>query len=279
MESRTLRLFGLPLGDWFSEFVSPKYLPMGLAIFVAMFAALQFVLLLFNAASTTDRWVFELTPAFLGNLPDLQLAFLSALAAGGEAYLQYGTDPQRRTLGMVLAGLMAAGLVLGLYEAGSDPTGSNVMRMVSLGMVLGIVVMDHRSILGTPARAREVAAVPEPEAAAAPAVAPEISDTAVVDELLDILAEETGILTEPKSTEEEIAGLEALTEEAEAVVHEEEQKEEVEAEEEAEFALQDLETFETWLDEVADKAPEEGATTGKATSRKKHRLRLRTKNE
>lgn len=249
------RAFGLPLGDWLGSFLSPKYLPMGLALYLGMFTVLKFVLLLFDATDTADRWVFELTPAFLGNLPDLQLVFLGAILAGAEAYLQYGTDARHRYLGMGLAGVMAAGLVLGLYAAGSDPTGSNPMRLVTLALVLGIVVLDHFSILAGAEAVAEpipaVEAVPSDVAAEGVAAPHAFGLDADLDEILAELGATGAEGPQPEAIENEIAELDALAREAEVEAEKEEQEEE-EIEQDAEFSIKDLEAFETWLETKAD---------------------------
>lgn len=229
MNDETRQFFGLPLGDWLVSFTSPKYLPMGLAFYLAMFAVMKFVLLLFNATDTLDRSVFELTPAFLLNLPDLQLLFLGSILAGGEAYLQYRTDSRSRYVGMGLAGVMAAGLLLGLYDSGADPTGSNPMRLIILALVLGIVVLDHLSIL-----ASSEAAVGKPSRGPAKPVDIDADIDRTIAELM---------AADSPEVKEEFAELDLLAKEAV-----EEVKEEEEADETAEFALKDLDAFETWLE-------------------------------
>ena len=244
MTNEARHVFGLPLGEWLASFISPTYLPMGVSLYLAMFAVAKFVLLLFNATGTSDRWVFELTPAFLGNLPDIQLAFLGAIAAGLGAFLQYGTDQRHRYLGMVLAGVIAASLVLGLFVAGADVAGANPMRFVTLVMVLGIVVLDQRSIFA------------------------EIEEKAAFERSLEELEEAAKeAVSEPEpsmSIEEEIAELEAFAGNLEL----EGKKEEAEVEEDALFAIEDLDTFERWLESAAEEKPE-GNGRGAKKARKR----------
>lgn len=273
MEVRPRRVFGLPLGEWFSAFVSPTYLPMTLALYTAMYVVLQFVLLPFNAADTADRWAFELTPAFLLGIPDLQLVFLGALVAGAEACLQSSVAARQRYAGTGLVGFMAANFVLGLYAAGPDPLGADAARVVMLGVVLAIVVLDHLGIVsGGGAAAAGAGAAAEPVFPSAPPAPRPVDVTADVDVVIAEL-EARGTPAEP--LEPEIAELEALAQEAAVEAEPEDRKEkeeEEELEQNAEFAIKELDAFETWL-ENKEKIEEEARKAAEARKGEKGKAR------
>lgn len=242
-EARTV--FGLPLGDWLASFFSPRYLPIALSLYVAMYAGLKLVLVVFNAAGAADRWIFELTPAFLLDLPDVQLVFLSTIVAAANAVAHVSVRPRDRVVGLGLSALMAVSLVLSLYASTSDPFGANPARLVMLLVVLAIVPMDQRFLVTRPVAAGAAAEVPVPP----------------VDQDLESLLEEIG--EEPAKAEaadETVRGLEkleALAEEEMAEPPWEESEEEIE--EEAEFAIKELDAFEKWIDKKAEETPPKAA--------------------
>jgi hypothetical protein len=138
---------------------------MGLSLYVAMYAGLKFVLVLFGATDVSDRWVFELTPAFLLNRLDMQLVFLSALLAGANAYLHISVAARDRLEGMLLSAFMAVSLVVALAAAGPDTAGANLSRLAVLLVLLAIVPADHavllaRRRLAEPPDAREAEGEP-----------------------------------------------------------------------------------------------------------------------
>lgn len=206
---------------------------MGLAIFVALFAAMKFVLLVFNATDAADRWVFELSPAFLLNVPDLQLAFIATILAGILAYLEYTGSRPHRQIAMGLGGICALSLVAGLASApGDDP--ATLGRFVALGLLLGIVVLNNLDLLWRPELGVPLAgeAATEEAAVASPSQEGLGEPGAGIDRLLTEILDDT-----------------------EALVT----NEEAEPEETAVFAMEDLETFERWIDLAAE---EETAKAG-----------------
>jgi hypothetical protein len=112
-------------------------------VLVAVYTLGKTVLAIFNAADVTDRWAFELTPAFLAGLANLQLAFLSALVAGANAWLHRSFTRRTLLLGMAMSGVMAVSLILGMQTTRAEFAAVNVERLVALFALLASVGLDH----------------------------------------------------------------------------------------------------------------------------------------
>jgi len=155
LESRFGRNAGLPVGSWFRDFFRPRYLALGISVFLAMYVGLKFIFVLFNAADLGERWSFELTPFAALNLPDVQLAFLSGVAVVTNAFLHYSVQRAHRKWAILLTGSMVAGLLLALRGASADFDPVNLGRVAALVLLLAVVPLDHVDLLRTAPEAPE----------------------------------------------------------------------------------------------------------------------------
>jgi len=155
LDSRFRRNAELPVGSWLRDFFRPRYLALGISVFLAMYVGLKFVLVLFNAADLGERWSFELTPFAVLNLPDVQLAFLSGIAVVSNAYLHYSAHRAHRKWAILLTGSMVAGLLLALRGASADLDPVNLGRVAALVSLLAVVPLDHVDLLRTAPEAPE----------------------------------------------------------------------------------------------------------------------------
>jgi hypothetical protein len=155
LEGRFRRIVALPLAPWFHDFLRPRYASLGISIFLAMYVGLKFILIVFNAADVSERWSFELTPLATLNLPDVQLAFLSGLAAVSNAFLHYSVQRTRRKWAILLTGSMVAGLLLALRAAPMDLDPVNLSRVAALVLLLALVPLDNADLLRTGREAPE----------------------------------------------------------------------------------------------------------------------------
>ena len=155
MESKFRRNAGLPVGSWFRDFFRPRYLALGISVFLAMYVGLKFILVLFNAADLGERWSFELTPFAALNLPDVQLAFLSGVAVVTNAFLHYSVQRAHRKWAILLTGSMVVGLLVALRGASADLDPVNLGRVAALISLLAVVPLDHVDLLHTAPEAPE----------------------------------------------------------------------------------------------------------------------------
>ena len=155
MESRFRRIAGLPVGSWLRDFFRPRYLALGISVFLAMYVGLKFILVLFNAADLGERWSFELTPFAVLNLPDVQLAFLSGVTVVSNAFLHFSVQRAHRKWAIFLTGSMVAGLLLALRGASTDLDPVNLGRVAVLVLLLAVVPLDHVDLLRTAPEAPE----------------------------------------------------------------------------------------------------------------------------
>lgn len=153
MSSERYATARVPIRGWIAAFLAPRYLAQCIVLAVAFYAAVKFVLLVFQATDTAERWVFELTPFFLAGLLDLPLALLSAALLGADAYLHYHIEKNHRRLAMGLTGLAVVSLVLALGRSGSELDAVSGPRLGILFLLLATVPLDHIDIL----RRREAA--------------------------------------------------------------------------------------------------------------------------
>ncbi len=120
-----------------------------MSLFLALYVATKFVLVIFGATDPTERWPFDLTPFGALNLPDIQLAFLAALAAGANAFLHYSAERTHRAWSIALGASMVAGLILALRVSSANLDAVNVARFSILILVLATVCLDHVELLRT----------------------------------------------------------------------------------------------------------------------------------
>ncbi|TLZ44311.1 MAG: hypothetical protein E6K19_04850 [Methanobacteriota archaeon] len=147
MESRFGQARQLPSATWLRDVFQPRYVSLGISLFLAMYVGLKFILFVFNAADATERWTFELTPGAVLNLPDIQLAFLTGVATIANAFLHYSTEQRHRRWAILLAASMVAGLLLALRGASTDLDPVNTGRLASLVLLLGMVSLDNVDLL------------------------------------------------------------------------------------------------------------------------------------
>lgn len=147
MESRFRWVQDVDLREWGLAFLRPRYIALAATLYLAMYVAMKFILVLFNATDPAERWPFDLTPFAALRLPDVQLAFLSAAAVVVNAYLHYSTERRHRVWGMALTGSMVLGLLLALRTAAADLDPVNVGRLAVLILLLAIVPLDNRELL------------------------------------------------------------------------------------------------------------------------------------
>jgi tetratricopeptide (TPR) repeat protein len=147
LESRFGHSRQLPSASWARDFFRPRYVSLGISLFLAMYVGLKFMLVVFNAADAFERWTFELTPGAVLNLPDIQLALLAAFATIANAFLHYSTEQRHRRWAILLAASMVAGLLLALRGASTDLDPVNTGRLASLVLLLGMVSLDNVDLL------------------------------------------------------------------------------------------------------------------------------------
>lgn len=211
------------LRDWALSYLRPRNLALGIHAFVAFYVGFKFLFLVFNATDILERWVFELTPALVLGLPELQLGLLSSSVAGANVFLHYARPRKARVLGMLLTVVMVGSLILALRTSPYYFDTVNVARLGVLGTLLLTVPLDQTGL----ARREERWEVPayEPEAGSWGPSEPEAFDEAMasVDEALGFLdtAEET-----PASREEVADLATSLLEELLTVFEEESEVEE-----------------------------------------------------
>src|SRR5437667_5545030 len=120
-----------------------------------MYVATKFVLVIFNATDPGERWPFDLTPFGALNLPDIQLALLSAGATCANAALHYSADRRHRWWSLALTASIVASLILALRASPGTLDTVNLTRFVVLGALLAMVLLDHLELLRTGAEPTE----------------------------------------------------------------------------------------------------------------------------
>ena len=155
MESRYANVRDADLRGSLAEIFRPRYIALGLSLFLAMYVATKFVLVIFNATDPGERWPFDLTPFGALNLPDIQLALLSAAATGANAALHYSVDRSHRRWSLGLSASIVASLILALRASPGTLDMVNLSRFVVLGALLAMVLLDHLELLRTGAEPTE----------------------------------------------------------------------------------------------------------------------------
>ena len=155
MESRYANVRDADLRGSLAEIFRPRYIALGLSLFLAMYVATKFVLVIFNATDPGERWPFDLTPFGALNLPDIQLALLSAAATGANAALHYSVDRSHRRWSLGLSASIVASLILALRASQGTLDTVNLTRFVVLGALLAMVLLDHLELVRTGAEPTE----------------------------------------------------------------------------------------------------------------------------
>ncbi len=158
---------------------------------------------MFEATSIWERWVFELTPAFLLGLPFIQLAFLSTLVAGTNALLHFSERHTFHVLALFLTITMVVGIILGLRTSEYYFDDINLARMGILGILLLTLPLDHFGLLRGRSPFRDRGPEPEGEYEMWGPEAPE-----EFDQVMDSVDEALGMLDStqvPGSSQEEVA--------------------------------------------------------------------------
>lgn len=200
MENRFRRTGEVALGSWFRDFLRPRYVSLGVSLFLAMYVGLRFVLVVFNAADVGERWSFELTPFAALNLPDVQLALLAGVAAVSNAFLHYSAERRHRGWAILLTASMVAGLLLALRGASADLDPVNVGRVSVLVLLLGMVSLDHVDLVRSARQAPEDFITSELQLIADRAAAAPTATPAAVTEALQELEALVRGLSEPVRT-------------------------------------------------------------------------------
>jgi len=154
VESRYTNVRDADLRGSLAEVFRPRYIALGLSLFLAMYVATKFVLVIFNATDPGERWPFDLTPFGALNLPDIQLALLSAAATGANAALHYSADRRHRWWSLALAASIVASLIFALRASPGTLDTVNLTRFVVLAALLVMVLLDHLELLRTGAEPR-----------------------------------------------------------------------------------------------------------------------------
>lgn len=183
-------------------FLKPHNLTLTIHTFIAFYAFFKFILLLYEATSVWERWVFELTPAHLMGLPFAQLALLSAIVAGTNAFVHLSQGRTFHFLGLLLTLTMVVGIILGLRTSPYYFDDINLARMGVLGVLLLTLPLDHFSLLRRRAILGAGAPMPESDYEMWGPEAPEEFDQVMdsVDEALGMLDTQT-----VGSSQEEVA--------------------------------------------------------------------------
>lgn len=170
-------------------FFKPRNLTLTIHTFIAFYAAFKFLLLLFEATSIWERWVFELTPASLMALPYTQLALLSTVVATTNASLHLSNRPGLHKASLLLTITMVVGLILGLRTSEAYFDDINLARLGVLGILLITVPLDHFGMLRERASYGAYAPTPESDYEMWGPEAPEEFDQVMdsVDEALGML--------------------------------------------------------------------------------------------
>jgi len=155
VESRYANVRDADLRGSLAEIFRARYLALGLSLFLAMYVATKFVLVIFNATDPGERWPFDLTPFGALNLPDIQLALLSTLATGANAALHYSVDRSHRRWSFALSASIVASLILALRASPGTLDTVNLTRFVVLATLLAMVLLDHLELLRTGAEPTE----------------------------------------------------------------------------------------------------------------------------
>jgi tetratricopeptide (TPR) repeat protein len=151
------------LREWILLYVRPRYLSLGIHAFLAFYLGFKFLLVVWNASSLLERWVFELTPLSLLRFQELQLLLVGASLATVNAFLHYSRPRFDRLMGMAITGTMVLSLILALRTSPYYFDAVNMPRLVVLGVLLVSLPLDHMDLLSR--RARQPVGYTPPEAA------------------------------------------------------------------------------------------------------------------
>ncbi len=214
--------------EWAISFLRPRYLSLMIHTFIAFYAVLKFIFLVFNSTSILERWVFELTPAFLLTLQPLQLALVSGVAAGTNAFLHFSQRKRERILAIFLTVSMIASIILGLRTSPYYFDSVNLGRLIAIGFLLVTVPLDNIDLHSSAVPWRAAApASPELWGPEAPEEFDQVMDS--VDHVLDSLdSSKPPTIAQEQAVEPAIDILEdllsAISQQPEAEAEEEEEE-------------------------------------------------------
>ena len=125
------------------------YLPLCFLIFLATFILVKFILIFFFNAAFQPDFMFDLTPYYiLSGANNLHLILLSLIVVGLNAYLHFNISKKNLALSFLPTGLMLASL--GFKIAIREMEISNISHYLIFGLLLIVVLVDHRHFLTFP---------------------------------------------------------------------------------------------------------------------------------
>lgn len=118
-------------------------------IFLGIFLTFKFVFIFFFRATFEPRFIFELTPFYIfSGTNNLQLVFLSLLVVGSATYLHIKLTRKNLLRSLIPTVIMLGGLGLGITT--KDISFSNLPHYFIFGLLLFILIIDHRRTLILP---------------------------------------------------------------------------------------------------------------------------------
>lgn len=128
-------------------YLKPRYLSLSIHAFIAFYATFKLLFLTVNATDVLERWVFELTPLTLAEMPDLYALVASVLIAGTNTGLHFADVSRNRLLRIILTVVMVAGLILGLRTSPYYFDALNMGRLIVMAALLVTVPLDHIDVI------------------------------------------------------------------------------------------------------------------------------------
>lgn len=182
-------------------YLRPRYLSLSIHAFIAFYASFKLLFLSVNATDVLERWVFELTPLMLVEMPDLYLLVGAIVIAGINTGLHFSERGGNKLPRILLTVVMVAGLILGLRTSPYYFDAVNGGRLVVLAALLITVPLDHIDVIRGKIRFTRARAA---EADFWPAAPHEFDDVMTsVDEALGLLDTSQG----KEEADEELSGL------------------------------------------------------------------------
>lgn len=121
-------------------------IPFYFFIFLGIFISFKFVFIFFFRAAFDPRFIFELTPFYiLSGMNNLQLIFLSLIVVASNTYLHINITRKNLTRSFIPTIVMLSGLGIGITT--KDISVSNLPQYLVFGLLLFILVIDHRRTL------------------------------------------------------------------------------------------------------------------------------------
>ncbi len=182
-------------------YIRPRYLSLSIHAFIAFYASFKLLFLIVNATDVLERWVFELTPLTLMDMPDLYILVSAVLIAGINTSLHFSSRGSNRLPTILLTMVMIASLILGLRTSPYYFDAVNAGRLAVLGALLVTVPLDHIDLIRSKLRLTRRRPA---EADFWPAAPQEFDDVMTsVDEALGLLDTSQGV----EEADEELSGL------------------------------------------------------------------------